>query len=317
MVFAAAEVALIEEIGEFEHVQFVETEKIQEKRLAKGFVIIGVFDQAEEGQQFADLQVLENVLAGPEFERNAQFEQQFGQFLGLGVSMVENGDLSGVGAGRDQAFDLFGGAVDFGLLGGVAVEFHGRGGVAGVALQVFVDVVQVAGDARAIAGDHLSGGVEDGLLAAVIADQGDQFQFGGIVTIEIDDVFDGGSLEAIDRLVVVTDHKDIGRFKKIAEQIDGAVLCRIGVLVFVDQNVLVNFLIFAQQGGGIFQFAHGHHDHVLIVIAAGFSEVFAVKSVGAGQLALFGQMIQAVQNQLAQGVAQFFAGGIVLAFFAA
>src|SRR5258708_8373470 len=56
-----------------------------------------------------------------------------------------------------------------------------------------------------------------------------------------------GSLEPIDALVVVTYYKDIGLVPIADEQADQPVLGAAGILVFVDQDILIPFMVAGQE----------------------------------------------------------------------
>ena len=88
--------------------------------------------------------------------------------------------------------------------------------------------------ARAVVGDDRVGRVQDRLRRAVVLLELDHRGVGEVV-LEVEDVADVGAAEAVDRLVVVADHRDVAVL--LGEQLQPAVLGAVGVLVLVDQHV--------------------------------------------------------------------------------
>lgn len=105
--------------------------------------------------------------------------------------------------------------------------------------------------------------------------------------MEFDDIFYGSALEAVNRLVVVADNEDVWAFEEAAEEFDGFVLGGVGVLVFVDEDVLVAFLIFAEEAGEVgfifcAELLADQENHVFIVVAFALGHFLLVEVVGFG-----------------------------------
>ena len=117
-----------------------------------------------------------------------------------------------------------------GLLGLVA-HAHQLGPLARLAL-----APQRLGVALGSPGDHAVGGGEDGLGRAVVALQRDDARGRRELLGEVEDVPDRRAAEGVDRLRVVADHGHAGAVGLQGQH--DARLQRVGVLVFVDQDVV-------------------------------------------------------------------------------
>ena len=115
---------------------------------------------------------------------------------------------------------------------------------------------QALGDAAAVVRDHRVGGREDRLGRAVVLLELDHARVGEVV-LEVEDVADVGAAEAVDRLRVVADDREVAvpdragvgrtvaRLRAAAlrrapaadEQLQQPVLRVVGVLVLVDEHV--------------------------------------------------------------------------------
>ncbi len=99
-------------------------------------------------------------------------------------------------------------------------------------------------------GDHGTGGIENRTGRAIILLQPDRLT-AGIVTFKTKDVADFRTTPAIDRLVVVTNHTEVAM--PGSEQMDQSILNLVGILKFVDQNVMKSLTILFKDGGMIFE----------------------------------------------------------------
>jgi len=119
---------------------------------------------------------------------------------------------------------------------GVGDVAHDLGAVAGVGPQVLGPAVGVLGDDRV-------GRAQDGLGRAVVLLEQDGPRV-GVVQLELDDVADGRAAESVDRLVRVTDDRELGRRNRVgvaarmADQLSNELVLRgVGVLVLIDQDM--------------------------------------------------------------------------------
>ena len=105
--------------------------------------------------------------------------------------------------------------------------------------------------------DQRVGRPQDGLGAAVIAFELDDADFGKVL-LEIEDVLDIRSAPAVDRLIGIAGHGQVGVIDR--QRPHDRVLRQIGVLIFVDQDIAVagveraaRFRTAAQQHGDVQQ----------------------------------------------------------------
>ena len=130
--------------------------------------------------------------------------------------------------------------------------------------------------APGVAADHGVGGREDVLRGAVVLLEEDGPGV-RVVDLELEDVADGGAAERVDRLVGVTDHRELAarelhvrgvvddparRPDQLAHQ---HVLRVVGVLVLVDQHVPEPAPVVLGDGGEPLQQVHRGHDQVVEV----------------------------------------------------
>ena len=143
-------------------------------------------------------------------------------------------------------------------------------------------------DAQAVVADERPRCIEDVLSRAIVVFQHHQLQVVLVVRVEIGEVFQAGTLEFIDGLVVVAYDKNIGRIPVAYQLADNLVLGTVGVLVFIDEEVKVLLLIIAQQGFVLVESLQHPEDHVVVVIAAqaGHGLLVAGEEVGSGTQAL-------------------------------
>ena len=112
---------------------------------------------------------------------------------------------------------------------------------------------QPLGDPAAVVGDHRVGGRQDRLGRAVVLLELDHARVGEVL-LEVEDVADVGAAEAVDRLRVVADHREVAmadgpacvgapprvglpRRAAADEQLQQPVLRVVGVLVLVHEHV--------------------------------------------------------------------------------
>ncbi len=209
----------------------------------------GVDDGAEVRHRVADLPAVVVTRAADHLVRHTAAHQRLLDDAALGVGAVEHGDLSPVdgvrvaqlvGSGGDEA-----GLVVL-VLGPVADDPVAAPDVGPQVLGLAVDVV----------GDHGVGGVEDRLRAAVVLVEDDRRDTIRKGVLELHDVAQVGTPEAVDRLVAVADHGDVA--VAAGEQQDELVLGDVGVLVLVDEHVLEalavgleDVRVLAEQGDGV------------------------------------------------------------------
>ena len=102
-----------------------------------------------------------------------------------------------------------------------------------------------------------------------------------IVLAEVEDVADIGAAEAIDRLVVVSDHRHIAMLR--GEQVHQHVLRPVGVLVLVDKDMAKAVAPLGQRLGVCLVKLDELHDQVVEVEAAGQPQHLLIGLVDAAQ----------------------------------
>jgi hypothetical protein len=201
-----------------------------------------VVQQPEQRQRSPHVgQVVERLLAGA-LAGNAGAGEGFEQRLALRAEAVEHGEVAEgtrrrgvvVDAARVEGevaraahhlLDLVDDILRLGFVGRRAVDVHLDGGD-----EVRPDAQR--GPVRA-AGDHLLRGGQDQLAGAVVAAQA-HFGRVRVVAAEAQEIAAVGAAEAVDRLVRVADHADVGRPRTLAgEQPQQAILSQVDILVLV------------------------------------------------------------------------------------
>ena len=105
------------------------------------------------------------------------------------------------------------------------------------------------------------------------------------------DVFEAGALESVDGLVVVSDDKEVGVFKKIAEEPKDFVLSGVGVLVFVDEDKLKFFLKIEFEFFVVFYLIDDLSDEVVKIVESLFLHFFFVGFPNFGELLHLGYFL--------------------------
>ncbi len=115
--------------------------------------------------------------------------------------------------------------------------------------------------------------MQDVLRRSVILLQADDFGFGKIL-FEFEDVADVGAPPGIDRLVFVADGAHI--VARSGQHAHEFVLRAVGVLIFVDEEILEAAVVIVAHGSGGLQQANGFEQQVIEVEGVGLAQLFAV-----------------------------------------
>ncbi len=127
------------------------------------------------------------------------------------------------------------------------------------------------------------GRVEDQLRGAVVLFQLDDGGV-GVVGLEVEDVAQVRSAPAVDRLVVIADHRQVAVL--LGEELDPQVLGTVGVLVLIDVQVAPALLVAREHRRRLPEEAHGLQQQVIEVEGVGGLETSVVARIGGGVAAL-------------------------------
>ena len=185
-----------------------------------------VDEQGEVSHRVLDLRALVEAGAADHLIGDPVAHQHVLEHAALGVGPVEDRDVVARAALVHQPLDLRHGEARLGVLVLQLAHVH-RIALAEIGPERLVL-------ARAVVGDDRVGGVQDRLRRAVVLLELDHRRVREVV-LEVQDVADVRAAEAVDRLVVVSHHRDVAVL--LAEQLEPAVLGPVGVLVLVDQHV--------------------------------------------------------------------------------
>ena len=154
----------------------------------------------------------------------------------LGVGAIEDGDLRRRHAVAHQFADFFDDKTRFVEIG-PGLEGADRLAFAGVGPQVLAEAV-------AVVLDNGVGGGKDVAVRTVVLLQPDDV-VAAIVALEFAHVAHFGATEAVDRLVVVADGKNLG--PAAGQQLQPGILQAVGVLELVDQDMAETLLVVRAQ----------------------------------------------------------------------
>ncbi len=121
--------------------------------------------------------------------------------------------------------------------------------------------------------------IQDGLGAAVVLLQPDDHGI-SVLVFKVEDVFDGGSSEFIDTLVIIADHTDV--VVTACQQTDQQKLRIVGVLVLVHHDVAEAVAVLFQHIRELLEDAHGEDDDVVKVQRVGCLQALLVVVVHLG-----------------------------------
>ncbi len=239
----------------------------------EGDVVFGMHGQANVGESVLNFGAFVKTETTDKFVANAAASKGFFERAGLKIGAIFDGaGLRGIVV--EQFLQFFGDEFSFGL--GVApfeVSEVGAGGLLGA--KSFSEAVGI------IVYDGTSG-VEDALRGAVVAFEADDFGVGKIAR-EAEEDGNIGAAPAIDRLVFITnDANVVVRADQQAQQI---VLNAIGVLIFVDVNILEAALPFFTDRGGVTHELRGTKQEVIEIEGFALREDFVVLRVDVGGVA--------------------------------
>ena len=189
-------------------------------------VSCGLTSDGQVCDRVLDLGALVELRAADHLIRDLGADERVLEHARLRVGPVEDRDLAAGGAAVEQPIDLAG---DVSRLGVLVIELTQADRIALAEL-----APQTLGAAAAVVGDDGVGGVEDRLRRAVVLLELDD---AGVreVLLELEDVADLGTAEAVDRLVGVADDREVAVLA--GKQRQPAVLDVVGVLVLVDEDV--------------------------------------------------------------------------------
>ena len=127
--------------------------------------------------------------------------------------------------------------------------------------------------------DHLIGGIQDLLGAAVVLLQTDHHGARKLL-FKVHDVLDVGAAELVDTLVVITHHADVAVL--LRQQAHQTVLGMVGILVLIHHDIREPVLVLFQHIGVFFKQPHGQHDDVVEVHGIGALEQLLVLLIHPG-----------------------------------
>ena len=186
----------------------------------------GVREQREVGDRVLDLGALVELRAADHLVGDVVADERVLEHPALGVGPVEDRDLvRAIVLLGDEPLDLAG---DVARLRVLVVELgdHDRLPAPGLGPEVLLLLLAVVGDDRV-------GRVEDRLGRAVVLLELDDLG-AGEVALEVEDVADVGAAEAVDRLGVVADDRQVAVL--LGQQLQQPVLRAVRVLVLVDEE---------------------------------------------------------------------------------
>ena len=133
--------------------------------------------------------------------------------------------------------------------------------------------------ALAVAADHGIGGIQNGAGAAVVLLQPDD---GGIaeLLLEGEDIFDGGTAEFINALVVIAHDAQIT--VAAGQKADQKILGVVGVLIFIHHDVAVAALVFLQHLRVFTEQPDGKQDDIIEIQGVGGLEHLLIAAVDLG-----------------------------------
>ena len=214
----------------------------------EGEIVRWLADEAEVSHRIADFEAFIEARAADDAIVEAERDEAVFEFAHLEGGADQDRHVVELVLAALKLFDF--------LADGAGFLFRVPGGVH---LHLVMVRIEAFGEERLaepafIMGDQMSGRTEDMAGGAVVALQLDDLGAGEIL-FEAEDVVDFGAAPAVDRLVVVADAADIDLSTLAPWSSSGAlrqqpqphVLCRIGVLVLVHQNVAEAFVIFLQH----------------------------------------------------------------------
>ena len=236
-------------------------------------VVAGVVDDAEVGQHILDLGALEEAEAPHHPVGDAVALEGHFHLVGQGVHAVEDGavlPLLALPVGPEE----LGGDVH------ALVPLVG-GGVALDLVAVAVVGPQVLTLSPPVVADDSVGGLQDVAGGAVVLLQADDPGV-LVLTLEGEDIFNGGTPEAVDGLVVVTHHADI--LPAPSQQPGQQVLEVVGVLVLVDEDVAEFPLVVLPHVGVLLEEPDRVEDDIVKVQRPRRPELFLIGQVDVGDL---------------------------------
>ena len=236
-------------------------------------VVTGVVNDAEIGQHVLDLGALEEAEASHHPVGDAVALEGHFYLVGQGVHSVEDGavlPLLALPIGPEE----LGGNVH------ALIPLVG-GGVALDLVAVAVVGPQVLALSPPVVADNGVGSLQDVPGGAVVLFQADDPGV-LVLTLEGEDIFNGGTPEAVDGLVVVTHHTDVlpAPGQKTGQQ----VLEVVGVLVLVDEDVAEFPLVVLPHVGVLLKETDGVEDNVVKVQGPRRPELFLIGQVDVGDL---------------------------------
>ena len=246
--------------------------------------VVGVGHRAQVGDEQPDFGAAVEPLVARERPRDAAQVERAQELVGVVVGAHQDGHVVGPPAPVVQPIlDELGHLV--GLLGGrlVVQVLRREAGRLAHRGEVLLDAVLHFQPLRIVVDDEPVGGVEDGLVRAVVGGEDDAARL-RIAREEPAHVGDGGPAPAIDGLVVVGHHCDV--VVPGGEELHHLELGVVGVLELVHKDVAEAALVAAEHVGARAQEAQGVGDLVAEVDHAFLAHQLLVARVGLRQLAM-------------------------------
>lgn len=136
--------------------------------------------------------------------------------------------------------------------------------------------------------DNSTRAIEDSLCRAIILNEGNDFEILRAVFItEVEDIFHDGPLEAVDRLLIITDHENIRLFLSLHNSVDDTRLETIRILEFINHDILVLLTEECRKMRIWDYLITHHHNHIIIVIPTLYEESIFVLTIDVGEFSLF------------------------------
>ena len=239
-------------------------------------IVHGVIQHAQVGQHILDLGAVKELHAAHNFIGDGVALQSVFQCVGLGVHPVEDGGIPEVPSPVDPHEDVPGHEVCLVSLVKIGLYRH----------HVAAAVVRPEGLAlpALVVLDDGVGGIQNVLGGAVILLQPND---PGVLVLlfKVQDIFDVGTPEAVDGLVIVTHHAEVP--VSPGQQAGEEILQVVGVLILVHQHIPELFLVVVQHLRLRLQQRDGVVNDVVKVQGIGGAELLLIGGVDLGNAGIF------------------------------
>ena len=265
-------------------------EDLGRRQVVEAHRVVRVVDGSQERDEDADLGLAVEPGRAAEPPRDARHVQRADVRVGVAIAAHENRVLTGGPPGSNGRADPVGDRIRLIRTRRVAGQLdravRGLGpGEARARAQPLVQPFARLQPVGVVVADEPVRRVEDRLPAAVVVDEHDA-RGAGVGRPESEDVAERGAPEAVDRLVVVADHRDVAVIR--GQQADELPLGVVRVLELVHQDVPIPTTLLVEHRGVIPQEAEREADLVAEVEPIAGSHQLLVGGVGRRQLGLVG-----------------------------